>query len=107
MARPAALTSLLFLAFTTRFLNLAALIRALHRDWQQGRDESLRAQIDNLRLRLELIRWMQLFGALSLVVCITAMLAILAGAAALAALLHLRPQWAADFMAAHFGSPMP
>lgn len=73
--------SLLFLAYTTRFLNLAALIRTLHRDWQHGRDESLRAQIANLRARLELIRWMQLLGAVSLFVCIAAMMGVLAGAA--------------------------
>ena len=73
--------SLLFLAYTTRYLNLAALIRTLHRDWQQRRDASLRAQIANLRTRLELIRWMQLLGASSLLACIAAMAGILAGAA--------------------------
>lgn len=73
--------SLLFLAYTTRYLNLAALIRTLHRDWQQRRDASLRAQIANLRTRLELIRWMQLLGAASLLACLAAMAGILAGAA--------------------------
>lgn len=72
--------SLLFLAYTTRYLNLAALIRTLHRDWQQRRDASLRAQIANLRTRLELIRWMQLLGASSLLACIAAMAGILADA---------------------------
>ena len=70
--------SLLFLAYTNRFLHLAALIRTLHQDWQDGRSDSLRLQIDNLRRRLELIRWMQLLGAGSLIVCVVAMVAILA-----------------------------
>ncbi len=73
--------SLLFLAYTNRFLHLAALIRTLHQDSQDGGcSDSLRLQIDNLRRRLELIRWMQLLGAGSLIVCVVAMVAILADA---------------------------
>lgn len=41
--------------------------------------ESARVQIDNLRKRLFLIRWMQLLGALSLLLCVISMLAILSG----------------------------
>ena len=62
--------SLLFLAYTNRFLHLAAL---LHRDWIELKDEALRAQIDNLRRRLSLIRWMQLLGAISLCLCVVSM----------------------------------
>lgn len=71
--------SLLFLSFTNRFLHLAALIRKLHDDWLERGDETLMAQIANLRRRLSLIRFMQLLGAISLVFCITAMLFVLAG----------------------------
>lgn len=71
--------SLLFLAYTNRFLHLAALVRNLHRDWVEMKDEALRAQIDNLRRRLKLIRWMQLLGALSLLLCVISMVALMFG----------------------------
>ena len=69
--------SLLFLSYTNRFLHLAALVRALHGEWEKERLESARVQIDNLRRRLFLIRWMQLLGAISLLLCVISMLAIL------------------------------
>lgn len=71
--------SLLFLAYTNRFLHLAALVRNLHRDWIEMKDEALRAQIDNLRQRLKLIRWMQLLGAGSLLLCVISMVAVMFG----------------------------
>lgn len=76
--------SLLFLSYTNRFLHLSALIRDLHRDWLEKRDPTLRAQIENLRKRLVLIRSMQLFGALSLFLCVTAMLSVSSDKQALA-----------------------
>lgn len=79
IATPALLfpaVSLLFLAYTNRFLHLAALVRTLHRDWIELRDEALRAQIDNLRKRLVLIRWMQLMGAASLLLCVLTMVTV-------------------------------
>jgi len=69
--------SLLFLAYTNRFLHLAALVRTLHRDWLELKDEALRDQIDNLRQRLKLIRWMQLLGAVSLLLCVASMVSIM------------------------------
>ena len=71
--------SLLFLSFTNRFLHLSALIRQLHKDWLEHGEDLLRAQIDNLRRRLTLIRLMQLFGAFSLLLCVISMLAVIAG----------------------------
>ncbi len=70
--------SLLFLSFTNRFLHLAALIRKLHSDWLSHREPLLRHQIENLRRRMALIRWMQLFGAMSLLLCVLSMVAVLA-----------------------------
>jgi len=61
--------SLLFLAYTNRFLHLAALIRKLHNDYLNGNDPLAAAQIDNLRRRLGHIRAMQLWGVSSLVGC--------------------------------------
>ena len=69
--------SLLFLAYTNRFLSLASLVRDLHEDWVDRRDETLRLQIDNLRRRLALIRWMQLLGAASLFFCVVSMVAVM------------------------------
>lgn len=68
--------SLLFLSFTNRFLHLSALIRTLHGDWLEKGDAMLRAQIDNLRRRLTLIRTMQMFGAVSLFLCVISMLSV-------------------------------
>ncbi len=70
--------SLLFLSYTNRFLHLSALIRSLHSDWVEKGDVILRAQIDNLRRRLVLIRGMQLFGAVSLFLCVLSMLGVFA-----------------------------
>ncbi len=71
--------SLLFLSYTNRFLHLAALIRTLHKDWKSNHDAALKAQIDNLRRRLHLIRSMQLFGAVSLLLCVVSMVTIILG----------------------------
>jgi len=69
--------SLLFLSYTNRFLHLSALIRKLHGDWLERGDDLLRAQIDNLRRRLTLIRAMQLLGAISLLLCVMSMIGVL------------------------------
>jgi len=71
--------SLLFLSYTNRFLHLSALIRSLHTDWLARGDELLRDQINNLRRRLTLIRAMQLFGAVSLLLCVISMLGVVSG----------------------------
>lgn len=65
--------SLLFLAYTNRFLVLAQLIRQLHdREGGQVRDMVYR-QIDNLKKRIALIRWMQGLGVLAFLLCALAM----------------------------------
>jgi hypothetical protein len=76
--------SLLFLSYTNRFLHLAALVRTLHGEWQRDHMESARVQIANLRKRLFLIRWMQLLGAISLLLCVISMIAILLSRASVA-----------------------
>lgn len=65
--------SLLLLAYTNRFLALAALIRQLHGRYQEGQDGRLVRQIANLRQRVRLIRLMQELGVLSLLLCVIAM----------------------------------
>ena len=65
--------SLLFLAYTNRFLVLAQLIRQLHdREGGQVRDMVYR-QIDNLKKRIALIRWMQGLGVLAFLLCALSM----------------------------------
>lgn len=71
--------SLLFLAYTNRFLHLSALIRSLHSDWLLVHDPMLRAQVGNLKTRIVLIRWCQAFGVMSLIVCLGSILSLLYG----------------------------
>ncbi len=81
--------SLLFLSYTNRFLHLSALIRHLHGDWLKNGDATSCAQIENLRRRLTLIRTMQLFGAVSLLLCVGAMLGVIGGVPQAAMLVFL------------------
>nr|WP_317042497.1 DUF2721 domain-containing protein [Pontibacter flavimaris] len=53
--------SLLLLAFTNRFLGLAALIRSLKDRYATSRNQQVYGQIENLRERLLLIRNMHLW----------------------------------------------
>ena len=70
---------LMLLAFTNRFVALAALIRTLHDRYQTTPDESIIAQIGNLRYRVMLIRDMQALGVLSLLLCVICMFVLFAG----------------------------
>jgi uncharacterized membrane protein len=71
--------TLLMLAYTNRFNTLATIIRNLHSKYQAERNENLLAQITNLRYRVYLIRNMQIFGVLSLLLCVVSMFALFAG----------------------------
>ncbi len=71
--------SLLMLAYTNRFLTLATIIRSLNDRFHESGDKNLLAQIDNLRHRVYLIRNMQIFGVLSLLLCVLSMFALFAG----------------------------
>lgn len=65
--------SLLLLAYTNRFLALAQLVRGLHDQYKQSPDILLLGQIKNLRSRLHLIRYMQIAGITSLLLCVLCM----------------------------------
>jgi hypothetical protein len=65
--------SLIMLAYTNRFLAISSLIRNLHDSYRKSKEDSLLAQIQNLRLRLRLIRDMQALGIGSLIGCVTTM----------------------------------
>ncbi|MEO0453795.1 MAG: DUF2721 domain-containing protein [Verrucomicrobiota bacterium] len=61
--------SLLLLAYTNRFLSLATIVRSLHKEYLGQCDQLILAQINNLRIRLILIKCMQSTGVLSLMTC--------------------------------------
>lgn len=65
--------SLIMLAYTNRFLAYAAVIRNLHDEYLQKQNQNLLEQIKNLKLRLNLTRWMQIFGISSLLLCVLTM----------------------------------
>lgn len=58
------------LAYTNRFLTIASIVRTLHGRYKSEGSVVVRRQIDNLRSRLGLIRWMQSFGIMSLIACL-------------------------------------
>jgi len=65
--------SLIMLAYTNRFLAYAAVIRNLHDIYLEKQDNTLLRQIKNLKLRLNLTRYMQIFGISSLLLCVLTM----------------------------------
>lgn len=71
--------SLLLLAYTNRFLALAALVRNLYSEYKESPDKLIFGQIKNLRKRLHLIRNMQIHGITSLLLCVACMLLIYIG----------------------------
>jgi hypothetical protein len=65
--------SLIMLAYTNRFLAYAAVVRGLKDKFLENKDDSLLEQIKNLKLRLNLTRYMQIFGIKSLLLCVLTM----------------------------------
>lgn len=68
--------SLLLLAYTNRFLTIAGLIRSLYQQYKSNPDQNIKAQIANLKKRVSLIKNMQLFGIVSLLLCVVSMFAL-------------------------------
>lgn len=68
--------SLFMLAFTNRFLSLGGRVRSLHDQYRQKKHESIRQQIENLRIRIHMTRKMQGYGVLSMLSCILSMICI-------------------------------
>jgi hypothetical protein len=71
--------SLVLLAYTNRFLAVAALIRKLSNDYQTKQDKSVAAQIRNLNVRVRLIRDMQLFSIVALFLSVLCMFSLFYG----------------------------
>jgi hypothetical protein len=75
--------SLLLLAYTNRFLTLAALIRELYARYKADPDPKIIGQLANLRYRIVIIRNMQAFGVSSFFLCVLCMFVLFAGQPAL------------------------
>ena len=72
--------SLLLLAYTNRFLAIASLVRKLHDDYTQHKNEqSALLQIRSLHKRLGYIRLMQGAGVFSFLLCVVCMYSIYNG----------------------------
>jgi hypothetical protein len=71
--------SLLLLAYTNRFVVLTNVIRQLSNTKEDNAAVQVlvRRQMDNLRLRIQVIRRMQAFGVISFVLCTLSMFALL------------------------------
>jgi hypothetical protein len=65
--------SLLFISYTNRFISYAELVRRLHDRWMADGSCVVQQQIENLRLRIGLIRNMQVAGALGLLLSVLSM----------------------------------
>lgn len=71
--------SLLLLAYTNRFLTLAALIRELYARYKSQPDPKILGQLANLRYRIVIIRNMQACGVSSFFLCVLCMFVLFAG----------------------------
>ncbi len=66
--------SLLFLAYTNRYLALASVVRSLNKEFKNQDEKNRVRQIKNLHLRINLIKYMQAFGVVSFLFCVLAMM---------------------------------
>jgi hypothetical protein len=75
--------SLLLLAYTNRFLALAALMRELYARYRTEPHPRIKGQLANLRYRIRIIRNMQVCGVGSFFGCVLCMFLLFAGQATL------------------------
>ncbi len=71
--------SLVLLAYTNRFLSLAALVRSLHSEYKQKPDPCTLVEIRSLRYRVRLVRDMQFLGVTSFLLCVVCMFVLFTG----------------------------
>lgn len=71
--------SLLYVAYTNRFVAISNLIRSLKARYLQTKDADILKQLSNLRLRVMLIRNMQLTGIVSLILSVVSIILIFTG----------------------------
>lgn len=68
--------SLLFLAYTNRYLALASIIRSLNTNVDDHDNDNRVQQIQSIHIRILLIKYMQAFGVVAFLFCIFSMLAL-------------------------------
>ncbi len=61
--------SLLISAYTSRFLTLAQLVRQLDSQYKNEPGEEILKQIKNIQLRINIIRYTQIMGGVSFLLC--------------------------------------
>lgn len=66
--------SLLLLAYSNRFLSLAALMRDLRQRYREHHDPKIKGQLANLSYRIRVIRDMQIAGVASFFLCVVCMM---------------------------------
>lgn len=71
--------SLILLAYTNRFLAVAALIRKLAAQFKDDRNKNIADQIKSLKLRLRLIRDMQMLSIFALFLSVLCMFSLFSG----------------------------
>lgn len=69
--------SLMMLAYTNRFLALSQLIRLLSQSYKENKKTKIFNQIKQLRLRILMIKYLQSFGALSIIFCLISIICLL------------------------------
>ena len=69
--------SLLFLAYTNRYLALASIVRKLNEIEESEFDQKREKQIESLHMRILLIKYMQVFGVIAFLCCVLAMLCLI------------------------------
>lgn len=70
--------SLLFLAYTNRYLALASVVRKLNEQGSSAEfNENREKQIESLHTRILLIKYMQVFGVIAFLCCVLAMLSLI------------------------------
>jgi len=69
--------SLLFLAYTNRYLALASIVRSLNKAIEEQDIQNRVKQIDSLHVRILLIKYMQAFGVVAFLFCIFSMFALI------------------------------
>jgi uncharacterized Tic20 family protein len=72
--------SLFMLAHTNRFLALSSLIRQHIALYDEKKDENILGQIENFRIRLNVIKNTQIFGVISFLFCVISMFLIFVNA---------------------------
>lgn len=69
--------SLLFLAYTNRYLALANIARALNKNFDDQDANNRVQQIESIHVRILLIKYMQAFGVIAFLFCVFSMLALM------------------------------